>query len=507
MESFSSHNEKFLRSVVEITPFPIGVYVGNELRIVLANNAMLDTWGKGNDVVGKLYTEILPELENQEIFDQIRNVLRTAQAFHAKDARVDLVIDGILKTHYFNYSFNPLHDDEGNVYGVVNTGADVTDLNTSRRQTKEAEMRLRLMVESADLGVYEADLLTNEIVTSEKFNQIWGVEGVPDQEEIVQRIHPDDLPVREEAHNKYHETGKINYEIRLYHKDETLHWIKVNGKIIKNEKGIAVTLIAISQDTTVHKQFTQQLAELVEQRTIDLQRSNGDLTQFAHIVSHDLKEPMRKVKIFNDILKNRFAHDLDAKGKEYIQKVQLAADRMMLIVDDVLTYSTMNSSGYPPEKIDLNEIIENIKTDLELVIHEKQAILIRDELPEIEGAHILIHQLFYNLINNALKFSKAKEPPRVSISSSIIKKGNEEYVKVIIKDNGIGIDQEDAERIFDAFQRLHSKEEYEGTGLGLSLCRKIAERHQGTILASGKKDEGSEFSVCLPLKQTNKSSI
>lgn len=507
MESFSAHNENFLRSVVEITPFPIGVYVGSELRIVLANQTMLDTWGKGNDVLGKRYTEILPELENQDIFDQIKNVLRTGEAYHAKDSRVDLVIDGILTTHYFNYSFSPLLDDEGNVYGVVNTGVDVTDLNLARKKTEEAEMRLRLMVESADLGVYEADLLTNEITTSEKFNQIWDVKGSADPAEIIQRIHPDDRSVREEAHKQYSLTGQVFYEIRLYHRDESLHWIKVNGKIVKNESGIPVTLVAISQDTTVQRQFTQQLAELVEQRTVDLQRSNGDLTQFAHIVSHDLKEPMRKVKIFNDILKNRFSHDLDAKGKEYIQKVQLAADRMMLIVDDVLTYSTMNSSGYPPEKIDLNEIIENIKTDLELVIHEKQAILIKDELPAIEGAPVLIHQLFYNLINNALKFSKAQEPPRVSISSSIVKKGEMEYVEVVIKDNGIGIDQEDAERIFDAFQRLHSKEEYEGTGLGLSLCRKIAERHQGSILASGKKDEGSAFSVWLPLKQVNKSSI
>jgi len=501
MESLSNTNENFLRSIIENAPFPIGVYTGNELKIILANQSMMDAWGKGNDVLDKLYTEILPELENQEIFEQLRNVLNTGIPYHAKDTKVDLVIDGKLKSHYFNYSFTPLYNEKGDIYAVMNTAAEVTDLNTARKQTKDAEDRLRLAIESADLGIYETDLLTDEVTTSGNFNRIWDFEGLPDKEEIIGRIHPEDLSIRQEAHDKYAITGNISYEIRVYHRDKSIHWVKINGRLIYNESGTPIRLIGVAQDITENKQFTQELGELVEQRTIDLQRSNGDLMQFAHIVSHDLKEPVRKVKIFNDILKNRFSNDLDEKAKEYIEKVQLAADRMILIVDDVLTYSTMNSSGYPPQKIDLNEIIENIKIDLELVIQEKQAILIQDELPEIEGAPVLIHQLFYNLINNALKFSKAKEPPRVTISSSIIQKGIYDYVNILIKDNGIGIDQEDAERIFEAFQRLHSKDQYDGTGLGLSMCRKIVERHHGGIKASGKKDEGSEFSVCLPLKQ------
>lgn len=501
MESKLTYNENFLRSVVESTPFPIGVYIGNELRIKLANQAMMNTWGKGNDVLGKLYTEILPELENQEVFNQARSVLATGTPFHAKDTRVDLIIDGTLKVHYFNYSFTPLYDENGNVHAVMNTGADVTDLNNYRKQAKDAEERLRMAIESAELGIYETDLLTDEVFTSANFNRIWDFDHKPTKNEIVQRLHPEDITVREKAHQDASENGNISYDIRIVHRDNSVHWVRINGRIINDKNGNPSKLVGFSQDITSQKQFTQQLSELVEQRTIDLQRSNSDLLQFAHIVSHDLKEPMRKIKIFNDIVKNRFSDDLDPKGKEYIEKVQSTADRVMLIVDDVLTYSTLNSSGYPLQKIDLNEIIENIKTDLELLIDEKKAILIKDELPIIDGAPILIHQLFYNLINNALKFSKAEEPPKVLISCSIIKKGEYEYVEVIIKDNGIGIDQEDAERIFDAFQRLHSKEEYEGTGLGLSLCRKIAERHNGTIQAFGEKNKGSEFTVCLPLRQ------
>ncbi|MCA1918924.1 MAG: PAS domain-containing sensor histidine kinase, partial [Flavobacterium piscis] len=142
------------------------------------------------------------------------------------------------------------------------------------------------------------------------------------------------------------------------------------------------------------------------------------------------------------------------------------------------------------------------KTDLELIINEKQAILIVSELPEIEGAPILIHQLFYNLIQNALKFSKADQPPRVIITCTVIKNEQDiEMLEIKIKDNGIGLDPVFAEKIFDAFERLHSKDEFEGNGLGLALCRKIAERHNGSITASGEKDNGAEFTVILPVKQ------
>ena len=175
---------------------------------------------------------------------------------------------------------------------------------------------------------------------------------------------------------------------------------------------------------------------------------------------------------------------------------------MQNIIEGILAYSTINKSIQTVEKINLNEIFENIKTDLELIIKEKGAILITRELPDIQGAPILIHQLFYNLIQNALKFSKPDQPPRVTIKSSIIKDNGSDFLRIIIKDNGIGLDPVYAERIFNDFERLHSKDEYEGNGLGLSLSRKIAKRHNGTITASGKKDKGAEFRVSLPLRQS-----
>ncbi|MCA1919912.1 MAG: PAS domain-containing sensor histidine kinase, partial [Flavobacterium piscis] len=180
--------------------------------------------------------------------------------------------------------------------------------------------------------------------------------------------------------------------------------------------------------------------------------------------------------------------------------------RMQNIIEGILAYSTLDKRSQPVEEINLDLVIENIKTDLELIINEKGAILVISELPQIEGAPILIHQLFYNLVHNALKFSKADEPPRVIITSDIIK--NQEGIEVLeikIKDNGIGLDIVDTEKIFTAFERLHSKDQFEGNGLGLglALCRKIAKRHNGSITAVGEKDNGAEFTVTLPLKQSD----
>jgi light-regulated signal transduction histidine kinase (bacteriophytochrome) len=225
---------------------------------------------------------------------------------------------------------------------------------------------------------------------------------------------------------------------------------------------------------------------------------------FANVVSHDLREPVRKIKIFNGLIRNEKETNFNENSIKYLQKIDQSAQRMQNIIEGILAYSTLDKNKQYIEEIDLNEIVENIKTDLELIIKEKDAILVTSELPVIQGAAILINQLFYNLIQNALKFSKVDMPPSVIISSCNLNIDGIEYVQITIEDNGIGIDAAFAERIFDAFERLHSKDQYEGNGLGLSLCRKIAKRHNGTITAKGV-DKGAEFVVTLPLKQTEES--
>nr|WP_199001436.1 ATP-binding protein [Flavobacterium sp. ASV13] len=501
MEETLRENLLLLQSVVENAPLPIGVYLGEELKIALANEAMIKVWGKGNDVIGRYYTEILPELESQKIFSQARSVIRTGIPFHAKNSPVDIIINGVLKPHYFNYSFTPIKDSNGATYAVMNTGADVTDLDTARQQVQEAEEKLRLAVASAELGIYEVDLTTNKITTSGNFHGIWGTTNDVTREDIINKIHPEDLWIRDEAHKEAQVTGNISYELRIIPKSNALRWVRISGKIISDTSGNHQILLGIVQDITEQKQFSEELKKLVTERTAELNKSNEDLLQFANIVSHDLKEPVRKINIFNNLLKDELSSLIEGKNKAYFDKVQHSTQRMTSIIEGVLSYSKLNKTGHLVKEVNLDKIIEDIKTDLELIVQEKKAILMTDEMPIIEGAPILIHQLFYNLIHNALKFSRPDNPPQVIISCSTSKIKDVEYIRISIRDNGIGFDPIYADKIFNDFERLHSKDAFEGTGLGLSLCKKIVIRHHGTIEAIGNHGEGAEFVVTLPLKQ------
>jgi PAS domain S-box-containing protein len=495
------HNPRLLQSIIDAIPMPVGVYVGDNLKIELANAAMIKTYGKGNDVIGKTYLEVVPEIEKQQILDEALGVLKTGTAFHATAKKVDLVIDSVMTEHYFNYSFIPLFDQNGEVYGVLNTGTNVTDLQLAKQEVQHSNEKLNMAIESSGIGSYEIDLATKKIKTSGSFDAICSISGDATKEDLIAKLHPDDLPAREKAHKEAATTGKICYEARILNDGRPHRWAKINGRIIKDDHGSPKTIIGIVQDIHEHREFQEELKKQVESRTNELNRSNRDLMHFASVVSHDLREPLRKIKIFNTLLRDDMEGSANGKSEKYLRKIAQSAQRMENIIEGILAYSTVDKTLQHIEAINLNEVIENIKIDLELVIKEKGAVLIASDLPQIQGAPILISQLFYNLLQNALKFSKADQPPRVIITNRTIHIGGEDFVQIKIKDNGIGIDDQFAEKIFTAFERLHSKDQYEGNGLGLALCRKIAERHNGKITAAGEKGNGAEFTVTLPLEQ------
>ncbi|RYF96064.1 MAG: hypothetical protein EOO02_22630 [Chitinophagaceae bacterium] len=210
---------------------------------------------------------------------------------------------------------------------------------------------------------------------------------------------------------------------------------------------------------------------------------------------------MRKISTFSGRLQQEYADQLPEKAKLFLEKIANATSRMYAMIDGVLSYSTLNASEQPMARIDLDKIMQHIESDLEVPIQYKKAIINKCNLPEIDGAEVLIYQLFYNLINNSLKFSRSEVAPVITISSSIASKDEKDFAVIEVADNGIGFTGDEAERIFNSFTRLHGKDKYEGTGLGLALCRKIAERHHGFINAAGNEGKGAIFTVWLPLKQ------
>lgn len=490
----------FLNNIAEAIPIPIAVLTGADLRIELANHAMIKAWGKGDQVIGRNYIDLVPEIEKQQIFNQALNVFKTGIPFHVKGKKTELEMDGIITEYYYNYSFIPLYDKGDNICGVINTKADVTDLYRAKEQAEDANAKLNLAIETSGIGMYEIDLDTKLIKTSGAFNSILSVQPDITSEELIAKLYPDGQTKNKQGDETL-VNSKIHFKTRIINNEQSDKWTKINSRILNCQSGNPKIIIGIIQDIKDLREVEEEQKKEVAQHTDDLERSNNDLMHFASIVSHDLREPLRKIKIFNNYLKEPKKNDSTKDLEKYHSKIDQSSKRMENIIEGILAYSTMDKTTQYVDKIDLNEVFQNIKIDLELVINEKDATLIIWEIPEIEGALILITQLFYNLIQNALKFSKPNQSPKVIISSQRIKINGVDSLEIIIKDNGIGFDPALNERIFNAFERLHSRDQYEGNGLGLALCRKIAKRHNGTITAVGEKDKGAEFTVTLPLTQ------
>lgn len=495
-------SEQNFRNIILQAPVAMCIFKGKDFIVEIANDLMLQLWGGTSDkIIGKPIFEGLPEVKNQGFEDLLNKVFITGETHKALEVPVIVPRDSQSETVYIDFVYEAFRDENGVISGVMAVVIDVTEQVLSRKEIEEAQQKARLAIESADLGPYEVDLLSNSIKTSDRFNAIWGIKGEVTREKVIEFIHPEDRIIREEAHADALATGNLHYEARIIQKDNSVHWVKIKGRILFDENQKPITLLGVIQDITEQKRFAEELTRQVNERTLQLQRSNDDLLQFAHVASHDLKEPIRKIKIFTNMIESDYAVNIPERGLAYLAKVQNAADRMFSMVEGVLAYSTVNSEERPIETVDLGVIFDHIETDLEIIMSQKQAVLKREKLPQIEGATVLLYQLFYNLINNALKFSKEDKAPLIEVSSSYSRREGVEYLRIRVEDNGIGIDPDYSHKIFDAFTRLNTKDKYEGTGLGLALCKKIVERHHGTISAEGKIGKGTVFIIELPIRQ------
>ena len=402
-------------------------------------------------------------------------------------------------------SGQPKMSADGQFEGMIGTVIDVHEQKLAEDKIRENEEKFRTLAESLPQLVWMTNEKGEQEYASSRWKEYTGVE--PYGSESWQKIvHPDDMRFVTRAWARSMETGQqYRTEARLKNKNGEYRWHFVQGEPLRDNDGKIIKWIGAFTDIHDQKTITEKLEALVEARTRELQRSNDDLQQFAHVASHDLKEPVRKIKTFAGRLEKEESDNISPAGKTYLQKMQSAADRMFTMIDGVLTYSTLNAVAQKIDNVDLSHVIHNIETDLELMIQKKSAKIIQQNLPQIEGAAVLLYQLFYNLINNSLKFSRADKPAIITISADTISKGDEDYTEIIVEDNGIGFEQEHAEKIFGTFERLHAKDKYDGTGLGLALCKKIAERHGGSIIAQGEKNAGARFIVLLPLKQKQNS--
>ncbi|MEA3211446.1 MAG: hypothetical protein QOE70_4503 [Chthoniobacter sp.] len=303
------------------------------------------------------------------------------------------------------------------------------------------------------------------------------------------------------------ETGQpiLNREEPIL-RDTGKTWLETTKVPLRDTDGRIVGLVGISSDISERKAAEEQLVRFAAQ----LENSNSELANFASVASHDLQEPLRKIQAFGDRLRAKCAPGLGEQGLDYLGRMQNAAQRMQVLIQDLLMLSRVTSRAQPFERCDLNQILAEVLSDLEVAIERRSGRVEVSPLPAIDADPLQMRQLLQNLISNALKFQKLDEPPVVRISGREFEMTEnfitgaqlgEQVCEITIQDNGIGFDQKFADQIFVVFQRLHSRTEYEGTGIGLAVCRKITDRHSGRIVASSVLGQGAAFIVTLPVNQ------
>jgi PAS domain S-box-containing protein len=494
-------SEARVRRLFEQTPVGIAVFKGQSLIIETANEAMLNYWGRlRHEVINQPAWKALPEIKEQGIDKLAEKVLQTGTPYTSPETPIEVRRHGKMEKIIVYFAFQPLRDIEGNIIGLLAIASDVTEMTNARKEVEKNETRLRVLANSMPQVVW----IANENGTVGYYNdRVQAFAGAFRTESGIWQwesfVHPDDLNRTNEAWSTAVKNQTVyQMEHRIKMKDGTYRWHLSRAYPDETDEGIK--WYGTATDVHDQKVLEMNLENLVSERTLELQRSNDDLQQFAHAASHDLKEPVRKIKTFIFKLQDEFQNQLGERGSNFINKIIHATDRMYAMIDGLLNYASSNGTENEFQKVEINYIIKNILIDLEVLIAEKNATILFQDLPDVYGNPDLLYQLFYNLLNNSLKFSKADTPPKIEITSTVTSQNSREYFVITVRDNGIGFNQEYTERIFTTFFRLNSKDKYEGTGLGLALCKKIVERHGGTITANGIKNIGAEFTIKLPKK-------
>jgi signal transduction histidine kinase len=514
--------EQEIRSLMESSPFPIGVFRGKEMRLHLLNQSIIDAWGKGSNIIGKTFEEALPELKNERFVQQLQEVYRTGIAINARNQRVDFEINGKLQQFYFNYSYTPLFDEKGEVYGVMNTGADVTDLFEAKQKVELSENNFKSMihqspvpmcilhgpehkVEIANKAILELwEKTADEVISIPVFEALKDTSGA-EYKDILDDVYRNGEPFFAKEYLVLMKRKGVEEEV---FQDIVFTPYRDAADSIT---GVMAVVIDVSQQVIARRKIEEVVASRTKELEVanrDLKKSNSDLAQFAYIASHDLQEPIRKIRIFSQLISKMIEDHPNEQVRVYLEKIETSSARMHALIKDVLTFSEVSSKSSEMQAVDLNELIQHIIGDFELVIAEKQAKITVDPLPVVNANPLQMYQLFGNLISNALKFARKYPQPIIQIQVRDLKPeeveahhllSNLKYCLISIRDNGIGFKQEHAEQIFNIFQRLHKKADYEGTGIGLALCRKITRNHHGDLHAEGSADQGAVFNIVLPI--------
>lgn len=491
-----------------------GVSVYNEEGIIIYTNPAEDKMFGYNpgELIGKNVTvqTAYPPIKNQRIVSNVMEQLKTKGSW--KGEWQNIRKDG---TKFRTYSYITLLN-AGDKNLFINVQRDITEERKVLETLQESEERFRNLADQSPMFVWMADEEVNVVYCNKVCLDYMGFKHYTEflGHQWGSVIHPDD---REHVYKVYGEAfeKQTAYALECRFKEADTgeyNWFMFKG-VPRFQNKIFRGFIGTAVNIQKQKSLMEDLEKRVEERTSQLKEanrlltaSNKELEQFAYVASHDLQEPLRKIQTFIGLI-GQMDDSLNERTALYLQKIRSSSERMMNLVKDLLSHSNINAQ-HSFTAVDLNEVLANISTDLELVITQKRAIIRNDTLPVVGAISLQMHQLFFNLINNALKFSKPAGSPVITISCEQLHEDelekfpalrkNVRYHLLKFQDNGIGFNQMYATKIFDIFQRLHDRQVFQGSGIGLALCKKIVENHQGVIYAESRENEGACFYIILP---------
>ncbi len=519
-------------------PIAIGIYVGEKHIIEFANAAMLDLWEKtAEQVMNKPLFEALPEASAQGFEEILSGVLHTGEPFSGKELPVTLHRKGKLELTYFNILYEPLYNDEGKVYGITQTATEVTELVEARQQAERNEEIIKTALEAARMGTWHMDFVQGTIDTTVEYDRIFGYQKEPlkpwNMAAILEHIVPEDRQRAEESYQRGLQQGTYNCEVRVLWPDQSLHHVQIKGKTAYNMKGDPTGMSGTIMDTTEQKltaekerqlaaeqaarkeaerseeelfRLTRELAasnkeiqvRLAElSRTNDqLTRTNADLDNFVYTASHDLKAPISNIEgLVETLNRARNGNTLNAPlFQKIVGMIQSSIERFKRTTGELTDIARIQKEEQETSELIPADIIQEVLLDLQPSIEKSSAEIVINDCVGLtfHFSYKNFKSVVYNLISNAIKYRALDRPPIIEVQC--YRQGSQ--FLLVVKDNGLGISEQDKQKIFMMFKRVHAH--VEGSGVGLYLVKRITDNAGGKIEVESQEGKGSTFSIYLP---------
>lgn len=502
IERQRSESEARIRKILDNLAAFVGIMTPDGTLIEANRSALAAANLTPEDVIGRPFEDAYWWSYDAGIQRQLREAIDRAAA--GETVRYDVLVRLAEKRFItIDFMLAPTFDAQGKVEFLIPSGIDVTARNELTARLKMQQHRLEAILNSVPGIVFEGSRSPSSGQQKMDFISpyIETVLGYTVDEAMAEGfwekvVHPDDWEQAvKEITTLYqqHQAGKL--EFRCLHKSGNIVYLETHMSVIVDATGVPVGVVGVMTEITERKHAEEALAQYAE----ELRRSNEELEQFAYVASHDLQEPLRMISSYLQLIEKRYSDHLDDDGREFIHFAVDGATRMKALINDVLTYSRIQRGKAEPEPVAMNEALEQALDNLQLAVEDSEALITHDPLPLITANRAQMVQLLQNLIGNAIKFRSERRP---EIHVGVKRDGKMWHFSV--RDNGIGIAEEYFERIFVIFQRLHTRGQYSGTGIGLAICKKIVDKHGGRIYAESVPNEGTTFHFTLPIERAEK---